>query len=108
MIVEMGIVAPFLWLLWSGALLLYAWKIVRQLRQTRLFPIAFAIFWYGFALLFLLTYGGVNAYQNYINNAYFWLMIGVLFRLPDVLAITPTAVPVVHSSRKAVRGGFQF
>jgi hypothetical protein len=86
MIIEMGIVAPFLWLLWTGALLYSAWRVVRQLRQTRLFPIAFAIFWYGIVLLYLLTYGGLSAYQNYVNNIYFWLMVGVLFRLPDVLA----------------------
>jgi hypothetical protein len=107
MIIEMGIVAPFLWLLWTGTFLYYAWKVVRQLRETRLFPIGFAIFWYGAMLLLLQTYTGINAYQNFVNNAYFWLLVGVLFRLPDVLATTP-AVSIVSSSRKTPRGGFQF
>lgn len=106
MIIEMGIVAPFLWFLWTGTLLYCAWKVVRQLRQTRLFPIGFAVFWYSVVLLYLLTYGGLSAYQNYVNNAYFWLMIGVLFRLPDVL--TTPAESIVTSHRDRSRGGFQF
>jgi hypothetical protein len=85
LIVELGIVAPFLWLLWAGALLYSSWKVVRQLRQTRFFPIAFAIFWYAFLLLYVFTWGGLSVYQNYINNAYLWLLIGILFRLPDLL-----------------------
>ncbi len=107
LIVEMGIVAPFLWILWTAALLLYAWRVVCRLRQTRLFPIAVAIFWYAFLLLYPLTYGGLSQYQNYVNNAYFWLLIGVLFRLPDLLS-TPLAPIVVPSGRSQTRGGFQF
>jgi hypothetical protein len=107
LIVEMGIVAPFLWILWTAALLIYAWRVVSRLRQTRLFPIAFAIFWYGFLLLYPFTYGGISLYQNYVNNAYFWLLVGVLFRLPDLLT-SPSAPVVVPSGRPQTRGGFQF
>ena len=81
MIVEMGILAPFLWVLCSVVLLVSCWRVVRSLRQTRFFPIGFAIFWYTFLLLLPLTFGSLNSYQNYINNAYMWLMVGVLFRL---------------------------
>jgi hypothetical protein len=81
MIIEMGILAPFLWILWSAALLLSCWKIVRSLRQTRFFPIGFAIFWYAFLLLLPMTFGSLNSYQNFVNNVYLWLMVGVLFRL---------------------------
>jgi hypothetical protein len=89
LIVELGIVAPFLWLIWSGALLYYCWKVVRTLRGTRFFPVAFAITWYALLLLIFLTWGGLSIYQNYINNAYLWLLVGVLFRLPDLLKSTP-------------------
>jgi hypothetical protein len=107
MIVEMGIVAPFLWILWSIALLYYSWKIVRRLRETRFFPIALAIFWYAFLLLLPLTFGSLNSYQNYVCNAYLWLLVGILFRLPDVLVQSPT--PAEAPSRAPnVRGGFQF
>ena len=83
LIVEMGIVAPFLWILWTGSVLYYSWKVARRLRETRLFPIAFAIVWYAFMLLFVFTYDGLNAYQNFVSNVYLWLLLGILFRLPD-------------------------
>ena len=53
--IEMGILAPFLWLLWTGALMITGWRVVLRLRETRLFPIGFAILWYAFLLLFPLT-----------------------------------------------------
>ena len=86
MIVEMGILAPFLWILWSGSLLYFSWRIVRSLRQTRLFPIALAITWYCFVLLILWTWGSLDAYENYTCNIFLWLLVGVLFRLPDLAA----------------------
>ena len=70
MILEMGFAAPFLWILWTAALLVYSWRVVRRLRQTRFFPIAFAIFWYMFLLLYPFTYGGLAPYQNFLDNAY--------------------------------------
>ncbi len=84
LIIEMGIVAPFLWILWTASLLYYSWKVVRRLRDTRLFPIAFAIIWYAFVLLYVFTYAGLAPYENYISNVYLWLLVGMLFRLPDV------------------------
>jgi len=84
LILEMGILAPILWLIWSGSLLYYGWKIVRHLRGSVYFPVAFSIFWYAFLLLIPLTYGGLPSYQNYVMNAYFWVLIGVLFSLPRV------------------------
>jgi len=107
MIVEMGIFAPFLWLLWTGALLYQSWRVVRRLRQTRFFPIAFAIFWYAFLLLYPYTYGGLAPYQNFVSNAYLWLLVGILFRLPELLSSTP--MPDATSPRRPqARGGFQF
>jgi hypothetical protein len=99
LILEMGILAPFVWLLWSATLLFYGWRIVRQLRQTVYFPVALSILWYAFLLLFPFTHMGMAPYQNYIMNAYFWLLIGVLFRLPH-LARSPQLVP----SRASVPG----
>jgi len=84
LVLEMGILGPILWLIWSGSLLYYAWKIVRHLRGTIYFPVALSIFWYSFLLLIPFTYGGLAFYQNYVMNAYFWLLIGVLFRLPHL------------------------
>jgi hypothetical protein len=65
------------------------------LRGTRFFPIAFAIFFYAFLFLYPFTYIGLVAYQNYVSNAYLWLLIGILFRLPDILASSHSQIPVV-------------
>jgi hypothetical protein len=107
LIIEMGIIAPFLWLLWTGALLYYAWGVVRKLRQTRFFPIGFAIFWYAFLLLYPFTFGGIAPYQNFVCNAYLWLLVGVLFRLPEILNASPTPA-IVASRHSRTRGGFRF
>jgi hypothetical protein len=107
LIAEMGIVAPFLWILWTAALVYCSWGVVRRLRQTRFFPIALAIFWFAFLLLYPMTYGGIAAYQNYINNAYLWLLVGILFRLPEIQASTPDILRA-PSAKTRTRGGFQF
>ena len=100
LIIEMGIVAPFLWILWTAALLYYMWGVLRRLRQTRFFPIALAIFWYSFLLLYPFTYGGLSPYQNYVGNAYLWLLVGVFFALPEILANAPLApVPSTFAQR---------
>ncbi len=91
MIAEMGIVAPSLWILWTASVLYYSWKVARRLRDTRLFPIAFAIVWYAFMVLYVFTYAGLMAYQNYVSNVYLWLLLGILFRLPDLLLNAPPA-----------------
>jgi hypothetical protein len=107
MIVEMGIVAPFLWLLWTFSVVYYSWKVARRLRDTRLFPVAISIVWYAIMLLFFFTYVGLVAYQNFVSNAYLWLLLGILFRLPDLLVNSPA--PAVVPSRKMIsKGGLQF
>jgi hypothetical protein len=107
LIVEMGIIAPFLWILWTAALLYYSWGVVWPLRQQRFFPVALAIFWFEFLLLYPMTYGGLPSFQNYVDNVYFWLLVGILFRLPEIQASTPNLFPVPSPSQRA-RGGFQF
>jgi hypothetical protein len=103
---EMGIIAPFLWLLWTGALIYTSWGMVKSLRQTRFFPIAFAIFWYSFLLLFPFTYGGMSAYQNFFTNMFLWILTGILFKLPTLQANAPSyfELPTYH---RQYRGGFQ-
>jgi hypothetical protein len=90
MIIEMGILAPFLWILWTAFLLYYSWKIIDRLRATRLFPIALAIGWYAAVVLFLWTFASMAGYENYVCNAFLWLLVGMLFRLPDLLVDVPS------------------
>ncbi len=99
MIEEMGILAPVLWILWSVALITAAWKTARLLKGTRFFPIAVAIVWYTAVLLFALTYLTLDAYQNYINNAFCWLLVGVLFRLPDLAACDAGVIAIPAEER---------
>ena len=102
LIVEMGILAPALWLLWSGALIYDSWKVVRKLRGTRLFPVSLAIVWYVFLVTLPMTYGSLSNYQDYICSVYLWLTIGMLYRLPDIAASPlPAATLADHPSSKA-------
>lgn len=107
LIIEMGIIAPFLWILWSGALVYSSWGVVKRLRQTRFFPVAFAFLWYAFLLLFPLTYGGLSAYQNFVTNMYLWMWVGVLFRLPEIQEATPSYFELPTYKPKT-RAGFRF
>jgi hypothetical protein len=84
LVVELGIVGLILWILWTGALAISAWAVVRKLKGSPWFPLAFMIFWYAFLLLFPITYAGINPYQDFVLNAYLWLLVGVLFRLPQI------------------------
>jgi hypothetical protein len=42
------------------------------------------IFWYAGLLLLPMTYAGIQAYQDYVLNAFLWLLLGILFRLPTL------------------------
>ena len=86
LILEFGVLGPIVWTLWTFSLFFSAWRVVRKLKQTALFPIGFAIFWYAFMLLGPFTFYGMNTYQNYLTCAYLWLIVGMLFRLPGLLA----------------------
>jgi hypothetical protein len=77
-ILELGIVGLILWVIMSVSISFSAWRIVKKLRGSILFPIAFVIFWYVFMVLVPFTFNGLNTYQNFVMNAYLWLLIGVL------------------------------
>lgn len=106
LIIEMGILAPILWILWTACLVWACWKIVRSLRQTRVFPIAIAIFWYTFVLLYPFAFLGLDIYQNFVNNAFLWILIGVLFRLPEV-SLSPLNAEIVTKTHRTGRPVFQ-
>jgi hypothetical protein len=102
LLVEMGVFGVILWFGWVGALLWHGWKVVRKLRETVYFPVGFSIWWYSVVGLVLLMYFGMQSYQNFVNNAYSWLLIGVLFRLPK-LALMPQPVPIPRYLRSVPR-----
>lgn len=91
LVVELGIGGLVLWILMATAISISAWKIVRQVRGSPWFPIAMVIFWYAFLLLLPNMIGGMQAYEDFIMNAYLWLLLGILFRLPHIKASTEDA-----------------
>jgi len=82
LVLELGIVGLILWLIMSFAIVLSAWRVVKKLRGSPWFPIAFVIFWYAFLLLLPITFTSMVAYEDFVLNAYLWLLLGILFRLP--------------------------
>lgn len=97
LVVEMGIGGLILWFVMGIAILASAWKEVKKLKGSPWFPLAFVIFWYAFILLFPATYGGMQPYEDFLLNAYFWLLLGLLFRLPTL------ALPVHAQANPAAR-----
>ena len=92
LVVEMGIMGLILWLFLSVAIMASVWKVVKKLKGTPWFPLGFVIFWYSFFLLGPATFGGMSAYEDFLLNAYFWLLLGILFRLPT-LALSAQFAP---------------
>jgi O-antigen ligase len=89
-ILELGVLGLVLWLAWTAVIVREAWRATWAIRNSALFSLALAIFWFVALLLFPMTFGGIQPYQNFVFNAYLWLMLGVLFRLPDLAnGITP-------------------
>jgi O-antigen ligase len=84
LILELGIIGLLLWIALATAISLSAWRAAKSLKGSPWFPIAFAIFWYAFLLTFPLSFYGFIAYQDFIMNAYFWVLLGILFRLQAV------------------------
>lgn len=84
LVVEMGIGGLVLWFVMTFAILYSAWQVVKKLRGSPWFPLAFAIFWYAGLLLLPMTFSGIQPYEDFVLNAYFWLLLGILFRLPTL------------------------
>ena len=94
LVIELGIVGLLLWILLAYAITRTAWRAAKNLKGTVWFPIGFAIFWYIFLLVFPISFYGFVAYQDFIMNAYFWLMLGILFRLSEF----PRNLPVAQTT----------
>jgi len=81
LIVELGIIGLLLWILPGTAIVFSAWQVVVKLRGTPRFPLAFTSCLYAIVLFSPMMFVGSSAYQDYVLNAYFWLLLGILFRL---------------------------
>jgi hypothetical protein len=104
MILELGVLGPILWLIWTASYIIAAYKIVMRVKGTWVFSVAFSIFWFSFLLLFPMTYAGMQAFQNFILNAYLWLLVGILFRLPALVNLEEVEnSPAARFSRPAIQ-----
>ena len=84
-LLEFGILGPILWIFWAGSLVGTSLKVVLKLKGTWAFPIGVSILWFVSLILFPLTWGSLVLYQNFVTNAYLWLFVGILFRLPELV-----------------------
>ena len=91
LLIELGIVGLLLWILVAYVITRSAWQAAKNLKGTVWFPIGFAIFWYTFLLVFPMSFYGFVAYQDFILNAYLWLMLGILFRVSEFPRNLPLA-----------------
>ncbi len=81
LLLELGILGLVLWVVLGIAVALAAWKVTKSLKGTPWFPLSFAIFLYASLLMLPMSYVAFISYQDFINNAYLWLLLGILFRL---------------------------
>ena len=91
LLIELGIVGLLLWILLAYVITRAAWQAAKNLKGTVWFPVGFAIFWYTFLLMFPMSFYGFVAYQDFVMNAYFWLMLGILFRVSEFPRDLPLA-----------------
>src|SRR6266480_6764094 len=94
LVIELGIVGLLLWILLAYKITRSAWRAAKKLKGTVWFPIGFAIFWYVFLLIFPMSFYGFVAYQDFVMNAYFWLMLGMLFRVSEF----PRNLPIAQTT----------
>ena len=95
LVIELGIAGLLLWILLAYAITLSAWRATKNLKGTVWFPIGFAIFLYAFLLVFPMSYYGFLAYQDFVMNAYFWLTLGILFRVSEF----PRNLPIAQTTK---------
>jgi hypothetical protein len=97
LVIELGIVGLILWILLAYAITRSAWRAAKKLKGTVWFPIGFTIFLYAFLLLLPMSFYGFIAYQDFVMNAYLWLMLGILFRVSEF----PRDLPLAQTSARS-------
>jgi hypothetical protein len=80
--VELGAVGVALWLAWSIGWTVRQWRSIKAGRGHRPATGAFVLFCWMLSFLFYWFVIGFQGFQNYVANAYFWLLSGVMFAVP--------------------------
>jgi hypothetical protein len=97
LVIELGIAGLLLWIILAYAITRSAWRAAKNLKGTVWFPIGFAIFFYAFMLLFPMSFYGFVVYQDFVMNAYLWLMLGILFRVSEF----PNNLPLAQTTSRS-------
>lgn len=79
---EWGVVGLLLWLAWAATWTLRAFSSVAEARGSPIAAGGLVLAAYIAVYLFGSFYSGIQSFQNYYTNAYFWFLFGVLFALP--------------------------
>jgi hypothetical protein len=95
---EWGVVGLVLWVWWSGLLMLHLLRKITSLVATQYYWFSVVTAVCLFIIIFPWFSMGMQIYQNYLTQAFFWFLVGVLFRLPDLPAAEP-----LPASRRASR-----
>jgi hypothetical protein len=85
---EWGAVGLVLWIAWSVAWVTLQWNGVRQARGSPLARAGVVLLAWTVSFLFVDFFAGLQIFQNYTGNAYFWLLSGILFAFPELVKET--------------------
>ena len=80
LVVELGIVGLLLWIILGFSIAISTFRVVKELRGTPWFPLAFAIWFYAVLLFFPMTFVGFP-YQDFVLNSFLWVLLGIVYRL---------------------------
>jgi len=83
--VEWGGVGLALWLLWTVTWSRRLWMSVKSAKGTPLSAPGLVLIGWIVFFLFIGFFSGLQNYQNYIANAFFWLLSGMVFALPKIV-----------------------
>jgi hypothetical protein len=79
---EWGLIGLCLWMAWTVAWARRQWHCVKGARGTPLAAAGLVLFAWMLFFLFIGFFAGLQGFQNYFANTYFWLLSGVIFGLP--------------------------
>ncbi|MGH9013432.1 MAG: hypothetical protein ACRDZ1_05795 [Acidimicrobiia bacterium] len=79
--VEWGLIGIGLWLVWSISWTRRLWRSGKRLRGSSLASATFVLFAWAVMVLFVRFMTGLSSWQDYLPNAYFWFLSGVVFGL---------------------------
>jgi O-antigen ligase len=100
LIVELGIVGLLLWIVLGCSISFSAWKVVTKLKGTPWFPLSFVMLVFAVLLFFPMSFISFTFYQDFVINSFFWLFLGILFRLPKFAEVATNKL-VQEAGRQA-------